>query len=200
MFYPPPPLYEECGQLIFSPAQLGNCSTFCMKCISHTEKCIYYSLCYVSYVFLRKYIFIITEISEIVMEPVYYYNSMTFFRLAFPLTIFLNEFLGSMWFLLPLAKYFAQFDLVYFFSTFEYENCQTENLKYLHNEYPDNYHVNSAIANILLYLLYLISYICPSLYPSIYQSILLFDAFYPYTHQHAYLFLEFNVCFQTFYS
>lgn len=84
---------------------------------------------------------------------------MTFFRLAFPLTIFLNEFLGRMWFLLPLAKYFAQFDLVYFFSTFEYENCQTENLKYLHSEYPDNYHLNSAIANILLYLLYLISFL-----------------------------------------
>lgn len=67
--------------------------------------------------------FTFIEISKIVREPVYYYNSMTFFRLLPPL-IFLNNFQGRVWTLLTLAKYFAQFDLACLFSASEYENFQ----------------------------------------------------------------------------
>lgn len=55
-----------------------------------------------------------------------------------------------------------------------------ENLKYFHNEYPeDTCHLNSTIANILVYLLYLLPLIYLSPFLSIYQSILLLDAFTP---------------------
>lgn len=94
-----------------------------MNYISYTEN-VYITRVVLAMFFSRKRYINHREISKIVMEPVYYYSSMIFFRLVSPLTNFLSDFQDSVS-LLPLAKYFAQCDLSYFFSKFEYENFQT---------------------------------------------------------------------------